>query len=76
MSLRFLLNTNILSESLRPSPNLNIMAMLQEHEGAIANLESRAVLPQPDKVGQLPDDPETQPRRSRESVCLLNLRRS
>lgn len=34
--MRFLLDTNILSEPLRPSPNSNVMAMLQEHEAAIA----------------------------------------
>ncbi len=36
MSLRFLLDTNILSEPLQPSPNSNVMAMLQEHEAKIA----------------------------------------
>ncbi|WP_019501380.1 type II toxin-antitoxin system VapC family toxin [Pseudanabaena sp. PCC 6802] len=34
--LRFLLDTNILSEPLRPHPNPNVMAMLAEHDTEIA----------------------------------------
>lgn len=32
---RFLLDTNILSEPLRPRPNSNVVGMLQQHEGVI-----------------------------------------
>ncbi|MDM9380800.1 type II toxin-antitoxin system VapC family toxin [Chlorogloeopsis sp. ULAP01] len=35
MSLRFLLDTNILSEPLRPSPNPNVVIMLRHHENEI-----------------------------------------
>jgi len=34
-TLRFLLDTNILSEPLRPQPNSNVVGMLQQHEGVI-----------------------------------------
>jgi predicted nucleic acid-binding protein len=34
--IRFLLDTNILSEPLRPRPNLEVVTMLQQQEGAIA----------------------------------------
>lgn len=36
VNLRFLLDTNILSEPLRPIPNSNIMEMLRRHENEIA----------------------------------------
>ncbi len=36
MSLRFLLDTNILSEALRPIPNSNVMEMLRLYENEIA----------------------------------------
>lgn len=36
MSLRFLLDTNLLSEPLRPSPNAKVMAKLREHSSEIA----------------------------------------
>lgn len=36
MSLRFLLDTNILSEPTRQYPNSNVMAMLQHHERELA----------------------------------------
>ncbi len=36
MSLSFLLDTNILSEPLRPKPNSNVMQMLRRHENEIA----------------------------------------
>lgn len=36
MSLRFLLDTNVLSEPLRPNPNPKVMEMLRQHENAIA----------------------------------------
>lgn len=36
MSLRFLLDTNILSEALRPIPNSNVMKMLRLYENEIA----------------------------------------
>jgi tRNA(fMet)-specific endonuclease VapC len=32
----FLFDTNILSEPLRPRPNLNVIRMLQQHEKEIA----------------------------------------
>lgn len=34
--IRFLLDTNILSEPLRPRPNSSVVSMLQQQEGAIA----------------------------------------
>ncbi|NET26015.1 type II toxin-antitoxin system VapC family toxin [Okeania sp. SIO1I7] len=36
MSLRFLLDTNVLSEPTRQHPHPNVMAKLQQHEGEIA----------------------------------------
>ncbi len=36
MSLRFLLDTNVFSEPLRPIPNSNVMEMLRQHENEIA----------------------------------------
>jgi tRNA(fMet)-specific endonuclease VapC len=36
VSLRFLLDTNVFSEPLRPIPNSNVMEMLREHENEIA----------------------------------------
>ena len=36
MSLRFLLDTNILSEALRPIPNSNVMEMLRLYENEVA----------------------------------------
>jgi tRNA(fMet)-specific endonuclease VapC len=36
MTLRFLLDTNVLAESLRPKPDLNVMDHLQRHQGEIA----------------------------------------
>jgi len=36
MSLRFLLDTNILSEATRQRPHPNVIAKLQQHEGEIA----------------------------------------
>lgn len=36
VSLRFLLDTNILSEPLRPIPNSNVIDMLRRHENEIA----------------------------------------
>ena len=36
MSLRFLLDTNVFSEPLRPIPNSNVMEMLRQHESEIA----------------------------------------
>lgn len=36
MSLRFLLDTNILSEPLRPIPNPNVMEKLRQYENEIA----------------------------------------
>ncbi|ELS00216.1 type II toxin-antitoxin system VapC family toxin [Gloeocapsa sp. PCC 73106] len=36
MSLRFLLDSNVLSEPLRPQPNENVMNMLSHHENEIA----------------------------------------
>lgn len=36
MNLRFLLDTNILSEPLRPIPNSNVIEMLRQHENEIA----------------------------------------
>lgn len=36
MSLRFLVDTNIISEPLRPRPNLNTIQMLDLHKGEIA----------------------------------------
>ena len=36
MSLRFLLDTNVLSEPTRQSPHPNVMSRLQQHEGEIA----------------------------------------
>jgi tRNA(fMet)-specific endonuclease VapC len=35
MSLRFLLDTNILSEPTRKNPHPNVMAMLEQHEGEV-----------------------------------------
>jgi hypothetical protein len=42
VSLRFLLDTNILSEPLRPSPNPNVMIMLRQHENEIGNVSDYA----------------------------------
>lgn len=36
MSARFLLDTNVLSEPLRPQPNLNVLRMLREHQDELA----------------------------------------
>ncbi|MDI9635361.1 type II toxin-antitoxin system VapC family toxin [Kamptonema cortianum] len=36
MSLRYLLDTNVLSEPLRVSPNSNVMAQLQQHQQEMA----------------------------------------
>lgn len=36
MSLRFLLDTNVLSEPIRPSPNQHVMARLERHVGQLA----------------------------------------
>ena len=36
MSLRYLLDTNILSEPMKPSPNRGLMRRLHQHEGALA----------------------------------------
>jgi tRNA(fMet)-specific endonuclease VapC len=36
VSLRFLLDTNVFSEPLRPIPNSNVMEMLRQHESEIA----------------------------------------
>ncbi|BAZ50968.1 PilT domain-containing protein [Nostoc sp. NIES-4103] len=36
VNLRFLLDTNILSEPLRPLPNTNVLEMLRRHENEIA----------------------------------------
>jgi tRNA(fMet)-specific endonuclease VapC len=35
VSLRFLLDTNVISEATRPSPNMDVMRKLQRHEGQI-----------------------------------------
>ncbi len=36
MSARFLLDTNVLSEPLRPQPNENVMRLLRQHQNEIA----------------------------------------
>ena len=36
MSLRFLLDTNVLSEPIRPIPNQNVVEMLERHKQEIA----------------------------------------
>lgn len=36
MSLRYLLDTNVLSEPLRPKPNTSVMEMLRLHDGEVA----------------------------------------
>ena len=36
MTLRYLLDTNVLSEPLRPAPHPGVMARLQQHQGVLA----------------------------------------
>ncbi len=36
MKLRFLLDTNVLSEAIRPAPNLELIARMERHTGQIA----------------------------------------
>ncbi len=36
MSVRYLLDTNVLSEPLRPQPDEHVLHMLEQHEGALA----------------------------------------